>query len=106
MLPIKEINKKQQIKQDMATQLNKEQQETETAELLREAQLSRVNAIASNIDWVVRYAADLTAMTEMDAEPGTILNMMRMYVEDNDDKVDEFKRLQNMIIEAPEERKK
>jgi 16S rRNA U1498 N3-methylase RsmE len=65
-----------------------------------------VDGIASHIDWVVRYAADLKAMTEIDAEPITILKMMRMYVKDNDDKVDEFKKLQDMIIEAPEECKK
>jgi len=80
--------------------------EVEAYEDLREDQDAQVRAIASNIKWLVRYATDLHAMTEMDAEPGTILNMMKMYVEDNWDKDDEFKKLTAMILEQPDQPKK
>jgi hypothetical protein len=68
---------------------------------IRERQGDLVRSIASNIRWLVIYATDLKAMSAMDAEPGTILKMMQMYVEDNWDKEDQFKQLQVMILEKP-----
>jgi hypothetical protein len=75
-------------------------------ELLHGRQRNRVDAIASNVKWITTYAADLNALSELDAEPGTILEMMRMYIKDNEDKVDEFKRVRDMILEDPKQLKK
>jgi len=83
--------------------IDAEQSESEN---IHEKQHRKVDAIASNIKWNIQYDAATKEMSIMDAKPGSIFEMMRIYIGDNADKEEEVKKVKDMITGLLDQPKK